>query len=116
MATNYPKNDPRSQRPPESIPDCEEKDNLTQKTINTIKKTYCDNLFTERNNVKKLEVIYESKEKLFRKKERRYLHIRDNYQRYVNTEINVGCQLIEANKRVTTNVGNYKTWDDNLSQ
>jgi hypothetical protein len=113
--TNYSQNDPRSSRPPESIPDCEEKDNLTQKTINTIKKNYCDNLFTARHNVKKLEIIYESKERIYKKKEQRYMRIRDNYQRYVNTEINVGCQLIEANKRITTNVGNYKTWDDNLA-
>jgi hypothetical protein len=115
MATSYQKNEPAQVRPPESIPDCEERDNLTQKTINATKKIYCENLFAARHNVKKLEVVYESKQNIYQKKERRYLRTQDSYQRYVNTEISLGCQLIEANKRVTVNVSNYKTWDDSLA-
>lgn len=101
--------------PPESIPDCEERDNLTQKSINVLKKTYCDKLRESRNTIRKNEISYEGKEKIYKRKEQRFLRTQNNYQRYVNTEINIGSQLVQANKRVTINVGNYKKWDDDLS-
>ena len=100
--------------PPDSIPDCEERDNLTQKSINALKKIYCDKLREARNTIRKNEISYEGKEKIYKRKERRFLRTQDNYQRYVNTEINIGSQLVQANKRVTANVGNYKKWDDDL--
>ena len=115
MATSYQKNEERP-RQHEPIPDCEERDNATQVTINTFKSIYCDNLNTARHNVKKLEIVYSGKEKVYKKKERKFLKTQDNYQRYVNTEISIGSQLMEANKRVTANVVNYKTWDDNLAK
>jgi hypothetical protein len=99
----------------DSIPDCEERDNETQQSINVIKKTYCDKLRESHRTVKKLETTYEGKERLYKQKEQRYLRTQNNYQRYVNTEINVGAQLVEANKRVTTNVAGYKKWDDDLA-
>jgi hypothetical protein len=105
----------QQQQPPETIPDCEERDNLTQKSINALKKTYCDKLRESRNTIRKNEISYEGKEKIYRRRERRFLRTQDNYQRYVNTEINIGSQLVQANKRVTANVGNYKKWDDDLS-
>ena len=100
---------------PGSIPDCDERDNETQKSINVIKKTWCDRLRQSRNTVKKLETTYEGKENIYKQREQRYLRTQNNYQRFVNTEINVGAQLVAANKRVTTNVGNYKKWDDDLA-
>jgi hypothetical protein len=112
MATSYQRS---SQQPPNSIPDCEEKDNATQKKINAVKKVYCTNLTTARDNVKKLEIAYDGKETLYKKKERRFLRTQDNLERYVNTEISMGSQLMQANKRITANVASYKTWDDNLS-
>jgi hypothetical protein len=115
MATSNQKSDYKQSRPPESIPDCEERDNATQKTINTIKKTYCDKLYTSRHAIKKLEITYSGKEKIYKKKEQRFLRTQNNYQRYVNTEINIGSQLVEANKRVGLNVASYKKWDDDLA-
>ena len=112
MATSYQRS---SQQPPSSIPDCEEKDNATQKKINAVKKVYCTNLGTARDNVKKLEIAYDGKETLYKKKERKFLRTQDNLSRYVNTEISMGSQLMQANKRITTNVGSYKTWDDSLA-
>lgn len=116
MATSYSnqRNDPRH-RQPNDIPDCEERDNATQKKINAVKKVYCTNLTTSRDNVKKLEIDYDGKETLYKKKERKFLRTQDNLQRYVNTEISMGSQLMQANKRMTTNVASYKTWDDNLA-
>lgn len=112
MATSYQRS---SQQPPGSIPDCEEKDNATQKKINAVKKVYCTNLSTARDNVNRLEIAYDGKETLYKKKERKFLRTQDNLERYVNTEISMGSQLMQANKRITTNVAGYKTWDDNLS-
>jgi hypothetical protein len=112
MATSYQRS---SQQPPDSIPDCEEKDNATQRKINAVKKVYCTSLGTSRDNVNKLEIAYDGKETLYKKKERKFLRTRDNLARYVNTEISMGSQLMQANKRITTNVAGYKTWDDNLS-
>jgi hypothetical protein len=113
MATSYQRGS--QQQPPSSIPDCEEKDNATQKKINAVKKVYCTSLGTARDNVKKLEIAYDGKETLYKKKERKFLRTQDNLSRYVNTEISMGSQLMQANKRITTNVGSYKTWDDSLS-
>src|SRR5258708_2209919 len=112
MATS---NHKQQSPPPESIPDCEERDNATQKSINGIKKTYCDKLRESRNTIKKLEISYEGKEKIYKRKEQMFLRTQNNYQRYVHTEISIGSQLVEANKRVTTNVASYKKWDDDLA-
>lgn len=110
MATPY-----QGRRQPGDIPDCEERDNATQKKINAIKKVYCTHLTIARDNVKKLEIAYDGKETLYKKKERKFLRTQNNLARYVNTEISMGSQLMQANKRLTTNMGNYKTWDDNLA-
>jgi len=105
----------RPQRQPSDIPDCEERDNATQKKINALKKLYCTALTASRDNVNKLEISYYGKETLYKKKEIKYLRTQNNLQRYVNTEISMGSQLMQANKRLTTNVTNYKTWDDALA-
>jgi len=119
MATSYSNqrnpNQGQGQGQHHEIPDCEERDNATQKKINAVKKIYCTNLTTSRDNVKKLEIAYHGKETLYKKKERKFLRTQDNLQRYVNTEISMGSQLMQANKRITTNVTSYKTWDDNLA-
>jgi hypothetical protein len=109
-------NNKQQHNPPPETPDCEERDNATQQSINTIKKTYCDRLRTSRRAVRKLETTYEGKEKIYKEKEKRYLRTQNNYQRYVNTEINVGAQLVEANTRLTVNVTGYKKWDDDLGK
>jgi hypothetical protein len=98
-----------------NIPDCEERDNATQKKINAVKKTNCASLITSRDNVDKMEMAYYGKETLYKKKEKKFLRTQENLQRYVNTEISMGSQLMQANKRLTTNVANYKTWDDALA-
>jgi len=115
MANSNQNRQERQAPPPESIPDCEERDNATQKSINALKKAYCDKLRDSRNTVRKLEISYEGKEKIYKRKEQRFLRTQNNYQRYVNTEINIGSQLVQANKRVTLNVTNYKKWDDDLA-
>jgi hypothetical protein len=100
---------------PGEIPDCVDKDNATQKKINALKKKYCESLTASYDNVGKLEVAYWGKEAIYKKKERKYLRTLRNLNRYVNTEISLGSQLMEANKRLTANVASYKAWDDGLA-
>ena len=65
MATSYSnqrnQNQPQGQHHDHDHGDCEERDNATQKKINAVKKVYCTNLTTSRDNVKKLEIAYQDR-------------------------------------------------------
>lgn len=100
----------------EDIPDCNERDNATQLTINDQKKIYCQNLKDDESNIQILKIGYESNERIYKSKERRFLSTGDNYQRYLNTEVSMGSQLVQANEKLKANVGNYKAWDDSLAK
>lgn len=102
----------RTQQP---IPDCDEPDNATQKKINAVKKIYCDELQTEDSSIRGLAHVYRSNEHLYKQKELRFLFTQDNFQRYINTEISFGSQLLQANERIKGNVASYKAWDDDLA-
>jgi hypothetical protein len=112
MALSNDKNEHRRQA---DIPDCVERDNETQQKINAIKKKYCQGLNDSQNAVEQLKIGYQASEKIYKSKERRYLSTRENYQRYVNTEISMGSQLVQANEQMKTSVASYKTWDDTLA-
>jgi len=103
-------------RPRPDIPDCEQRDNATQLAINVIKKTYCQKLKDDDNAIQAKKIGYEANEKIYKSKERRFLATGDNYQRYLNTEISFGTQLVQANEKIKTNVANYKLWDDALAK
>lgn len=98
-----------------NIPDCTERDNETQQKINAVKKIYCKNLETAENEIGTLRIGYDANEKIYKSKERRYLSTRDNYQRYINTEISMGSQLVQSNEKIKASVASYKAWDDSLA-
>lgn len=98
------------------IPDCAERDNATQQKINALKKIYCQKLNDSYNQVQTLKIGYDSNEKIYKSKERRFLSTRKNLNLYVNTEISMGSQLIQSNEKVKAGVANYKIWDDNLAK
>jgi hypothetical protein len=97
------------------IPDCIEKDNETQQKLNAVKKIYCQNLDTAENEIETLKIGYDANEKIYKSKERRYLSTRENCQRYINTEISMGSQLVQSNEKLKTSIASYKTWDDSLA-
>ena len=97
------------------IPDCTDRDNETQQKINAVKKTYCDDLDTAGKTIETLKTGYDANEKIYKSKERRYLSTRENCQRYINTEISMGSQLVQANEKIKTGVGSFKQADDNLA-
>jgi hypothetical protein len=113
MALSNNKNENRHQP---DIPDCEERDNATQQKINTLKKIYCQNLKDSESEIETLKIGYESNEKIYKSKERRFLSTRDNCHRYINTEISMGSQLVQANEKIKASVANYKTWDEALAK
>ncbi|HMC85745.1 MAG TPA: hypothetical protein VKI61_09470 [Chitinophagaceae bacterium] len=112
MATPNSKNENRRQA---DIPDCIEKDNETQQKINAVKKIYCQNLETAGDEIETLKIGYDANEKIYKSKERRYLSTRENFQRYINTEISMGSQLVQSNEKMKTSIASYKTWDDSLA-
>jgi len=112
MALPTNKNENRHQP---DIPDCTERDNETQQKINAVKRTYCQSLKDSQNAIDQQKVGYEASEKIYKSKERRYLSTKENYQRYVNTEISMGSQLVQANEQMKSSVATYKGWDDDLA-
>ena len=109
-------NNRSERRNPPGIPECDERDNATQQTINVLKKTWCQKLTDAENEIKTLKIGYDSNERIYKSKERRFLSTRDNSQRYINTEISMGSQLVQANEKIKANVANYKKWDDDLAK
>jgi hypothetical protein len=97
------------------IPDCSDKDNETQHRINVIKKTYCLALETAENEIENAKIGLEASEKIYKSKERRYLATSDNCERYTNTEISLGSQLVQANAKLKANTADYKKWDGTLA-
>lgn len=112
MATPNNKNENRRQA---DVPDCIERDNETQQKINALKKIYCQNLDVADNEIETLKIGYDTNEKIYRSKERRYLSTRENSQRYINTEISMGSQLVQSNEKMKTSIASYKTCDDALA-
>src|SRR5450432_1016809 len=108
-------NNKNENRRQSDIPDCIEKDNETQQKINAVKKIYCQNLDTSGNEIETLKIGYDANEKIYKSKERRYLSTRENCQRYINTEISMGSQLVQSNEKMKTSIASYKTWDDSLA-
>jgi hypothetical protein len=112
MPTPNNKNENRRQA---DIPDCIERDNETQQKINALKKTYCQNLDAADNEIETLKIGYDTNEKIYRSKERRYLSTRENSQRFINTEISMGSQLVQSNEKMKASIAAFKTWDDSLA-
>ena len=90
-------------------------DDGTQQKINTIKKQYCQDLETARTTIENLKIVYDANDKMYDGKQRRYLSTKENFERYNNTEIGMGSQLLQANEKIKTGVTAYKTIDDSLA-
>ncbi|MDH7460647.1 hypothetical protein QEG73_05135 [Chitinophagaceae bacterium 26-R-25] len=106
---------PKNNKNNVTIPECGDMANDTQKSINALKKVYCQNITDAENNLEKLKIAFESTEEIYKSRERRLLATRENYQLYVNTEVSFGSQLMQANDQIKAGVGNFKTWDDALA-
>jgi hypothetical protein len=90
-------------------------DDGTQQKINAVKKQYCQDLETARLSIENLKILYDANDKMYEGKQRRYLSTKENFERYNNTEISMGSQLVQANEKIKAGVTAFKTVDDSLA-
>jgi hypothetical protein len=95
--------------------DCVENNSLTQRSINTERRKYCDNLYAAAGEVSKWEKSSEGQLSLYDRKKCMFRWTEDNYQRYRNTEIRVGVELLQSTELISKNVSNYIDWGTELS-
>lgn len=95
--------------------DCEENDTATQKSINTERQKYCAELYTSAGDVSKCETGYMGQTTVYEQKKCLFVWTEGNYQRYRNTEICVGTELLQSNELIKENVTNYIKWSNDLS-
>ena len=106
---------------PQQKPDdrgCKEKDNQTQKVVNTERTTYCTQLTLTSGDVYQWEENYAGLTELYGFKECLFIWTEENYQEYRNLEITIGTELIQSNETIKDNIANYikanKTLADTL--
>ncbi|HEX7017158.1 MAG TPA: hypothetical protein VF191_16730, partial [Cyclobacteriaceae bacterium] len=114
MATNVKQTDKHEDKD-QGCKDCEEKDNATQKSINVLRRDYCNKLYESAGEVRKAEKSYDGQFKLFGRKKCMFLWTEENYRRYRNTELCIGTELIQSNDLIKESVGNYIKWGNDLS-
>lgn len=102
------------QRNPDYDP-CEENDSVTQKSINTERRKYCDHLYAAAGEVSKWEKSNEGQLNLLERKTCMFNWTEDNYQRYRNTEIRVGTELMQSIDMIKENISHYIKWSNDLS-
>jgi hypothetical protein len=115
MATNVKQHPERHDDNDHGCKDCDEKDNATQKSINVLRREYCNKLYEAAGEVRKAEKTYEGEFKLYGRKKCMFLWTEENYRRYRNTEICIGTELNQSNDLIKENVGNYVKWGNELS-
>lgn len=94
---------------------CEEKDTPTQRSINSARKKYCDELYVTAGAVGKYETQYEGQVAVYNDKKCLFVWTEGNYRRYRNTEMGIVTELLQSNELIKTNVSNYMVWSSELS-
>jgi hypothetical protein len=87
----------------------------TQKTINTERLKYCNELYVAAGDVVKWEKTYEGEYNLYNRKKCMFVLTEGNYQRYRNTEICLGTELIQTTELIKENVKSYVDWGGKLN-
>lgn len=87
----------------------------TQKTINTERLKYCNDLYVAAGDVVKWEKTYDGERNLYNRKKCMFVLTEGNYQRYRNTEICLGTELIQTTELVKENVKSYIDWGGKLN-
>lgn len=103
------------QRPGNNNNDCVENDTHTQRSVNVERRKYCDSLYTAAGEVSRGEKSNEGLLSLYELKKCMFRWTEDNYQRYRNTEIRVGTELLQSTELISKNVINYINWATELS-
>jgi len=92
--------------------DNKEKETATQKTIHLIRDSYCTSLKLAKGNVDANLEGYKGAENALKFNVRKLKRTRQNCNIFVNTELNVGTQLLQFDTSLGDNIKNIKQWND----
>jgi hypothetical protein len=95
--------------------DCVETSYITQKTINTERVNYCNDVYVAAGEVSKWETTYDGETKLYNRRKCMFILTESNFQRYRNTEITLGAELMQTTDLIKDNVKTYIDWGAKLS-
>jgi hypothetical protein len=95
--------------------ECVESTYNTQKTINTERVKYCETSYSAAGDVKKWEKTYDGESNLLNRRKCMFMWTEGNFQRYRNTEITLGTELIQTTDLIKENVKSYIDWGSKLS-
>jgi hypothetical protein len=95
--------------------ECEEKDNLTQKTITAERLKVCSTLYDTAGITKQMEEKFEGERHIYHERKCMFTWTETNYKLYRNLDITVGTELLQTNESVKANVTNYNKLNKDLN-
>jgi len=95
--------------------ECEEKDNLTQKTITAERLKVCTTLYDTAGITKQMEEKFEGERHIYYERKCMFTWTETNYKLYRNLDITVGTELLQTNESVKANVANYNKLNKDLN-
>lgn len=96
-------------------PSCEEMDLPTQRTINTQRTKYCDELIWSEGEVVKSEQNYEGLSTQYEHKKCMFIWTQTNYQIYRNMVICISPELMQTTESIKENIATYIKLNTDLS-
>lgn len=96
--------------------DCNDKDNATQKSINTQRQVICNLLYVTEGKVEQQQTKFGGENEVFTEKKCMFLHTEENYRRYRNLDICVGTELLQTNDSLKTNVAGLSKLNTDLNK
>ena len=94
---------------------CDEKDSLTQKSINTERQKLCITLYDTAGTVKQMEKRFEGEQHIYHEKKCMFTWTEANYKLYRNLDLTAGIELLQTNESVKANVTNYGKLNKDLN-
>ena len=95
--------------------ECVETDYNTQKSINTERASYCSQVYEAAGEVNKWEASWTGEGNLFNRRKCMFVLTEENFQRYRNTEMTLGTEMLQSTTLIKDNVKNYIAWGSTLS-
>lgn len=95
--------------------ECDEKDNLTQKTITAERLKVCSSLYDTAGIAKQMEEKFEGERHMYYERKCMFTWTENNYKLYRNLDITVGTELLQTNESVKANVANYTKLNKDLN-
>ena len=78
--------------------ECEDKDNLTQKTITAERQKICTTLYDTAGTVGEMEEKFEGERHIYYERKCMFTWTETNYRLYRNLDITVGTELVQTNE------------------